>query len=280
MKIYCLVGKSGTGKSFQAISICNEYGIECIIDDGLLIGKNEILAGKSAKRQATKIGAIKTALFTDEAHMESVKKKIEKVNPDSILIIGTSDKMIHQIVNRLGLPEPDERIDIESRTTIDERKIAYKRRHDLGQHIIPAPTFEVKRDFSGYFLHPLKVFKDIREGNTEARERSVVRPTFSYMGKYTISDKAIMDIVGASSIRFKAIDSVCSIFVSKRPTGIKIDVGIIVMTGNNILDVAEKFQMAIKEDVEEMTSMNILDIAVGIKGLMWDVTVVPKNTSN
>ena len=276
MKVYCLVGKSGTGKSFQAINLCSEYGIEGIIDDGLFIGQGAILAGKSAKRQATKIGAIKTALFTEDDHRDEVSNKIEEINPESILIIGTSDKMVHQIANRLGLPEPEVRIDIESRTTVDERKIAYKRRNELGQHIIPAPTFEVKRDFSGYFLHPLKVFKDIRDGYANVTERSVVRPTFSYLGKYTISDKAIIDIVEVSAARFREIDSVNSVFVSKRPTGIKIDVGIIVMTGNVILDVAERFQQAIKENVEDMTAMNILHISVGIRGLMWDFVPAPK----
>ena len=275
MKTYCLVGKSGTGKSFQAINVCSEYGIECIIDDGLFIGQGIILAGKSAKRQDTKVGAIKTALFTNDSHRDEVKEKIEELNPDTILIIGTSDKMINHIVERLDLPDPEKRIDIESFTTADERKIAFKRRNELGQHIIPAPTFEVKRDFSGYFLHPLKVLKDIRDGYSNVTERSVVRPTFSYLGKYSISDKAIIDIVEASSIRQGAIDAVSSVFVSKRPTGIIIDTGIIVKTGNAILEIAEKFQKSIKEDVEDMTSMNILNIKVEVRGLMWDVATSP-----
>ena len=62
MKIYTLVGKSGTGKSYQAMNLCKELNIEGIIDDGLFIYKNRIVAGISAKRQATTIGAIKTAL--------------------------------------------------------------------------------------------------------------------------------------------------------------------------------------------------------------------------
>ena len=63
MKVYALVGKSGTGKSYQAMNLCRDLDIEVIIDDGLLIYGNGILAGTSAKRQETVIGAIKTALL-------------------------------------------------------------------------------------------------------------------------------------------------------------------------------------------------------------------------
>ena len=63
MKIYTLVGKSGTGKSHHATELCKNKNIESIIDDGLFIYRNNVIAGTSAKRQDTKIGAVKTALF-------------------------------------------------------------------------------------------------------------------------------------------------------------------------------------------------------------------------
>ena len=40
MKIYTLVGKSGTGKSFHAMELCRKKQIESIIDDGLIIYQN------------------------------------------------------------------------------------------------------------------------------------------------------------------------------------------------------------------------------------------------
>ena len=78
MKVYGLVGKSGTGKSFQAMSFCREKNIECIIDDGLFIRRSKILAGKSAKRQSTKMGAVKTAIFTDEEHRREVAEVADR----------------------------------------------------------------------------------------------------------------------------------------------------------------------------------------------------------
>ena len=50
MKVYSFTGKSGTGKSYQAIRVAKEKGIPALIDDGLLIYKNKIVAGRSAKK--------------------------------------------------------------------------------------------------------------------------------------------------------------------------------------------------------------------------------------
>ena len=45
VQVMALVGKSGTGKSFRAQLIARKYNIEAIIDDGLLIQGQKILAG-------------------------------------------------------------------------------------------------------------------------------------------------------------------------------------------------------------------------------------------
>ena len=43
MKVYSFTGKSGTGKTYQAIRVAKEKGIPALIDDGLLIYKNKII---------------------------------------------------------------------------------------------------------------------------------------------------------------------------------------------------------------------------------------------
>ncbi len=181
MKVYGLIGKSGTGKSFQAVNLCKRLKIESIIDDGLFICRNKVVAGISAKRQPTKVGAVKSALFYKEEHMTEVKEAIQRVKPLSILIIGTSDGMVDKIVKRLDLPEIDERIYIEDITSEEERQMARKQRDEMGQHVIPAPTFQLKRQFSGYFMTPVKMlFKELGPWRDYA-EKSVVRPTYSYL---------------------------------------------------------------------------------------------------
>ena len=125
MQIYTLVGKSGTGKSFHAMDVCSRYNIESIIDDGLFIYKNTVMAGTSAKKADTKIGAVKVALFIDDKQRDSVKEQIEKCKPNAILILGTSKGMVDKIIARLGLPkltdDSPNRISIEGITTEAER---------------------------------------------------------------------------------------------------------------------------------------------------------------
>ena len=50
IKVYAFVGPSGTGKSYRAQMVASEKSINYIIDDGLLIKDNEVLAGESAKK--------------------------------------------------------------------------------------------------------------------------------------------------------------------------------------------------------------------------------------
>ena len=48
-KTYAFIGPSGTGKSYRAQMVAGEKGIEYIIDDGLLIKGNQVLAEIPAK---------------------------------------------------------------------------------------------------------------------------------------------------------------------------------------------------------------------------------------
>ena len=144
MKIYTLVGKSGTGKSFHAMELCRKKHIEAIIDDGLFIYQSTVVAGISAKREATKIGAVKVALFQRDEVRDEVAEAIAEKAPASILILGTSLGMTDKIILRLGLlPDVEslsqvERIFIEDITTQEERAAARTQRDVMGKHVILA----------------------------------------------------------------------------------------------------------------------------------------------
>src|SRR5699024_7917696 len=89
------------GKSSNAIQFAYEHNIPAIIDDGLLIVNGHKVAGKSAKYEKTAIAAVKRAIFPSEKHMTEDKNKLEKLNIDRLLIIGTSMKMAKLIAARL-----------------------------------------------------------------------------------------------------------------------------------------------------------------------------------
>ena len=46
MEVYALIGASGTGKSHNANSVMQDYGIDMMIDDGLLIRDGKKMAAK------------------------------------------------------------------------------------------------------------------------------------------------------------------------------------------------------------------------------------------
>ena len=62
-RVYAFVGPSGTGKSYRAQMVANENNIHYIIDDGLLVKDNDVVAGNSAKKAPTKIETVKKSNF-------------------------------------------------------------------------------------------------------------------------------------------------------------------------------------------------------------------------
>ena len=124
IKVYAFVGPSGTGKSYRAQMVAGEYDIHYIIDDGLFIKDNEVIAGNSAKKAPTKIETVKHALFLTEEEKKEIRKAIKKYKPEGILILGTSDNMVKKIAENLGLPEVEKIIRIEEIATPEEMEDA------------------------------------------------------------------------------------------------------------------------------------------------------------
>lgn len=267
MKVYALVGKSGTGKSYKAMSLAYDRHIELIIDDGLLIYENKKLAGFSAKRESNKISAVKRALFMDQEHREDVREFIDGGKFNSILILGTSVKMVEQISKQLGFSEIDEMIFIDEISTEEEIEEARNQRIAHGKHIIPLPTVEVKKDFSGYFLDSIKSIIFGRNSNVKVDEKTVVRPTFSYMGKYTISNRTLVQIVQHSASEVSEIHSVNKVKIRKIEDGIILDLECTFSLGRKITEVAYDAQKRVKMHVEDMTHLHVFEVNIVAKSL-------------
>lgn len=269
MEVVVLIGSSGTGKSFRAISVAKKRNIEYIIDDGLLIKGNKLLGGYSAKREKSKMGAVKRALFMDASHRDQIREILRKENPKKILILGTSDKMVTSIAEVLQLGEINEKVYIEDVSTKEEINLARRYRLKEGKHIIPVPTFEIKKEFSGYFLNPLKIFRGFgKEEAHDAEERSVVRPTFSYRGKYFISNSVIENLVNYAANKIIGIYKISNITVNNTNSGLIVEIDARVVYGNPIRPLMERLQEQVKLEIEEMTSFNIVSINVNVRNLV------------
>ncbi|MTI70462.1 MAG: Asp23/Gls24 family envelope stress response protein [Firmicutes bacterium] len=265
MEVVALVGESGTGKSHKAIIIAKEKNIECIIDDGLFIKGTKVIAGKSAKREKSIVSAVKRALFMDNDHKMGVIKAIEEVKPKKILILGTSDRMVVKIAKALNLPEISKKIYIEDISNKEDIKIAKKYRNREGKHVIPVPTFEIKKDFSGYFIDKLKVLTGKKNNPQQIYEKTVVRPTFSYLGKYTISHSVIRELTKYACEKMDSLLKASNIYIVAKEEGIIINLDITIKYGIKIVPFVKKMQKNIIEEIERMTSLNIIAVNVFVK---------------
>ena len=268
IKVYAFVGPSGTGKSYRAQMVASENEIRYIIDDGLLIKDNEVIAGQSAKKAPTKIETVKGALFLDVAKAEEIKKAFRKYKPESLLILGTSDSMIAKIRENLGLPELQKTVYISDVATEQEMEEAKRMRQDEGKHVIPVPTFEIKKDFSGYILDPLQVFKS--KGKNQKpyiSEKSIIRPTFSYLGNYTISDGVLKDIIAHLAGKVDAIDKVLKSRIEKNPEGVNLYIEVVVVYGFNIVEALKSFKKKCVREIENLTAMNVGNVEIVAKGI-------------
>lgn len=268
IKVYAFVGPSGTGKSYRAQMVASEYNIRYIIDDGLLIKDNEVIAGVSAKKAPTKIETVKGALFLNQEKAEEIKKAFRKYKPESLLILGTSDGMIDKIRTNLELPELEKTIYITDVATEQEMEEAKRMRMVEGKHVIPVPTFEIKKDFSGYILDPLQIFKSKgKDAKPYISEKSIIRPTFSYLGNYTISDGVLKDIIAHLAASVDAIYKINKTRIEKTQTGVKIYIEIILVYGFNIVSSLQSFKKKCIKEIENLTAMNVDEVQILAKGI-------------
>ncbi len=259
MKVYALVGPSGTGKSHRALLVAHKYNIPLIVDDGLLIKGNKILAGSSAKREASKIAAVRRAIFIHKDHSAEVRNVLDTLPDQKILILGTSINMVERILKELELSKIDQIVNIEDIATEEEIKIAQQKRLGEGKHVIPVPTIEVKPKFSGYLMESLELMFRIKDKPTSA-EKTIVRPKFSYYGKLLIHDNVISQLINHGILSHSAITRTTRLDTVKTEEGLRISASIEAIYGYSLQTIGKEVQEQIKTIVESCTGLNILEV--------------------
>ena len=277
-KVFALVGESGTGKSFRAKLVAQKYRVDFIIDDGLLIKDNRILAGHSAKKEHTFLAAVKVALFDEKSDRDEVARRLQSEKFKRILLLGTSEKMVNKIAARLQLPPPEKIIKIEDISTQEEIDKAIRTRRIEGKHIIPVPSIEVKRSYPNIFYNAIRIFKKrarnaassiVPEGSIGGigpiptlHEKSVVRPEYSKHGKVIISQEALSELVIQCLDEYNHSIKIKKILVKDAEMGyrlvITIDVPYGIQLGGNI----HKLQHYIIDNIERYTGILIEEINI------------------
>lgn len=267
VRVFALVGESGTGKSFRAKLVAQKYGIELIIDDGLLIRDQRILAGHSAKKEKTFLAAVKVALFDDKAHRDEIARKLQSERFKKILIIGTSVKMVNKIADRLQLPQPSKIIKIEEIATQEEIELAIRSRKVEGKHVIPVPSIEVKRNYPHIFYDAVKVF--LKKGPSsplgnapKVYEKAVVRPEYSKRGRVSISEAALSQMVIHCVDEFNEEIRIKKITVKTDGPGYRLIITVDVPFGTQLSGHIHELQRYIIDNIERFTGILIEEVNI------------------
>lgn len=261
MEVYALIGPSGSGKSHRALMVANQYNISLVIDDGLLIKENKILAGKSAKREPSKIAAVKRAIFLEQNHSQEVSDALKEMPNERVLILGTSLNMVKRIVKELKLPKIKKVVEINEIATKKEMNLAQEQRLKLGKHVIPVPMIEVKPKFSGYLIESLELVLGIKDQQTKT-EKTIVRPRFSYYGKLLIHDNVLNQLIIHTVNEHSEVVRVPYLDTQKSEEGIKIIVYIECYYGHYLPTIGEEIQKTVKDVIEATTGLNVLEVNV------------------
>ena len=267
--VYALVGESGTGKSFRSKLLAEQYNINAIIDDGLLIQDEKIIAGHSAKREKTYMGAVRAALFDDKEHRDAVAKVLKKSKIKKILILGTSEKMVMKIAMRLQLPQPSKIIHIEEIATKDEIEKAAKSRQVEGKHVIPVPSIEVKKSYPQIFSNSMHDFfsKGLFKKKTskgKLLEKSIVQPEFSKKGRVEISEAALTQMVMHCVSECSPDVQIKKISIKTDARGYRLIVTIDVPFGTQLTGKVHKLQQYIIDKIETYTGILIEEVSIVI----------------
>ena len=263
MEVIAFIGPAGTGKSDRALVVAYENKCACIIDDGILIYRNRIVAGKSAKKEASPIAAVRRAIFQDKEQAADVMGALSRICPVRILILGTSDRMVMKITEALHLAPPKHYIHIEDIAKPEDMRRASEARHKEGKHVIPVPTMELRPEFKGYLIDPIRSWFQRGYGRgTEKMEKSVVRPVFSFYGKLTFSNRVISQLVTYALRSLNNEVTIRDVF-SKKTTdesnGIKLYLEMSVKGGSpqKIKDIIHKVRRLVQKEIEFTTGMYI-----------------------
>jgi len=272
--VIAFVGPSGTGKSTRAIKVARDNNIHYIIDDGLLINGSRIVAGTSAKKAPTKMESVRQAIFTDPTRSSVMRRALVESGPKALMILGTSDSMLGKICDNLWLNQPSMLIRIEDVSTEEERRLARNTRMTEGMHTIPVPSMEVKHEFSGYFSDP---FSKLRQRFDRERgimqpapdsDRTVVRPTFSSLGSYSISDEALLDLIKIVLKDIPGFAEVTAFKTEKQTYGVMISLDLSLYYGYDAQEVLETAQQKVGMAVEEYTSITTNGVNVRASRLL------------
>ncbi len=265
--VYGLVGRSGTGKSYHAKQVAAKNKIPLIIDDGLLIKGDKIIAGHSAKEAPNFMAAVKAAVFDDEDDKNIITSALLRENARKILIIGTSEKMVNKIASRLDLPEPKKIIHIEEVSTPDDIETAMHIRFTEGKHVIPVPPIEITRSAPSIVFDSIRVkFGGVNHLKPQISEKTIVKPEFSKPQEETLSEQNLQQMIKHSITEYDPVMKVKKVKGVRNPDRTySITITLLLPPRHYIPSTISDLQQYVRDCLEKFGSIMVKSVSVEIE---------------
>ncbi len=263
IEVTAFVGAAGTGKSQRASQVARQHGIDFVIDDGLVVSKGQIMAGKSAKSEKNLVRAIRRALFEYPVHRAEVAAFLASRAPCKVMVIATSISMMEKIVKKLELPSPSKIIDITEVASNEEIHNALKERREKKQHVVPVSRTQIQRNFAGKLVSQLKDLFKSRDRQDDSR--TVVKPPFSFDGRVTIEEEAIVTMIRRLVVMGNHVHQIRELNLV--PEGDILNVNLVVdmkLDGQNALQLARQLQKKLTVGLSFFTGMEVKKVNIRI----------------
>lgn len=267
MKVYSLSGPSGTGKSTSAIQFAHDHHIEAIIDDGLLIKDGQKIAGTSAKFEKNTITAVRRAIFQDQSHKEEVMEALKKHQIESVLIIGTSDKMTKRIAEQLEIGPIDYFYYIDEIRTNNEIKLAQFIRSTQGKHLMPIPYRQVEQNFFKRLVQ--KGFDIFSKNREKLGETTIVQPDF-HRQLIDISHNVYVDLIKYTLSKNLIVAKVDSVQYSMKHLSPEIYISLYIQSpvSYDVIEQLNELQKTIADEFMRHFEFEPASIHIAVKGMI------------
>ncbi|MDX9810590.1 MAG: hypothetical protein RBT04_10610, partial [Sphaerochaetaceae bacterium] len=224
---------------------------------------------KSAKREQNFLTAVRTALFDDDDQQRETVTALQKEKYHKLLIVGTSDKMVHKIATRLKLPAPEKIFKIEDIASKEEIETAMRIRYSEGKHVIPVPSIEITRNYPQIVYDSMRVFFKQKARfpwmKKKAYEKTIVRPEFSKHGKITMSEAALTQMVVHCLDEFDSMIKVRKVVVKVESDGYNLTVKLRVPIKHQISSTLAELQEYIADSLEKYGGIFVSGVNIEIE---------------
>ena len=114
----------------------------------------------------------------------------------------------------------------------------------------------------------MQIFKTKGKNNKPyVAEKSIIRPTFSYLGNYKISETVFKQIIEFLSEKAEFISKINKIRIETVTGGMEIYIEVVINYGYNIVQCLGDFKKKCKREIENLTAMNVEKIEITAKSI-------------